>query len=362
MENRRTEASLESGESYRWLVQKSSDILSLLEADGTVRYVSPATERVLGYAPSERVGRSPLELVHHEDRSRAWEVLARGLRSPGASLLFEVRVRHADGSWRHMEVTGTNLLDDPRAGALILNSRDITERVRAEQGVRQLNAELEARVAERTAQREALVERLEANERSLRESEEQFRTTFELAAVGMAHIARGTGRILRANRRLCEIVGYPREELLLRSLAEITHPDDLQPTLEKIQEELSGEDEAFSLEQRLIRRDYSQVWVRLTASLARGPEDAPDKPRYLIALVEDVTEQKESRLVLDRLTPREVEVLKRLAQGRKNREIASEMNFSVSTVKLVVRSITEKLGAPDRTRAAARAVELGLLR
>jgi len=260
-----------------------------------------------------------------------------------------------------MEVTGTNLLDDPGVGALILNSRDITERVRAEQGVRRLNAELEERVAERTAQLEALVERLEANERSLRASEEQFHTMFELAAVGMAHIACGTGRILRANRRLCGIVGYPKEELLLRSLAEITHPDDLEPVLRKIQGAFSDEDEAFSLEQRLIRRDYSQVWVKLTASPARGSEDAPDRPRYLIALVEDVTEQKESRLVLDRLTPREVEVLKRLAQG-KNREIASEMNFSVSTVKLVVRSITEKLSVPDRTRAVARAVELGLLK
>lgn len=81
-----------------------------------------------------------------------------------------------------------------------------------------------------------------------------------------------------------------------------------------------------------------------------------------MAIVEDVTGQREARRVLDRLTPREVEVLKRLTQGRKNREIAAEMNFSVNTVKLAVASIVEKLGVSDRTCAAARAAELGLLK
>jgi len=344
---------------FRYVVQNSSDILTLLEADGAVRYVSPAMERVLGHAPRSRVGRNAFELVHPEDLGRAREVLARSLRSPGVPIRFQIRARHADGSWRYMEVTVTNLLYDPSASALVLNSRDITERVMAQEEVRRLNAELEARVVERTAQLREMVGRLEANERSLKQSEEQFRTTFELAAVGMAHVA-PTGRILRANRRLCEVVGYEKEELLLRSLEEITHPDDLPALRERIRRTFSGEYETFSVEQRCIRRDFSQVWVRLTASLVRGPEGS-DEPGYLITLFEDVTEQKESRRVLDRLTPREVEVLKRLAQGRKNREIAEEMNFSVSTVKLVVRSITEKLGVPDRTRAAARAVELGLL-
>lgn len=166
------------------------------------------------------------------------------------------------------------MLEDPRAGALVLSSRDVTERVEAEAEVRRLNAELEARVAERTAELRALVARLEENERNLRESEVQFRTAFELAAVGMAHLA-PNGRILRANRRPCEVVGYPEEELLLRSWYEISHPDALATYAENARRAFSGEAGTFSVEQRCVRRDFSQVWVRLTASLVRCPKGSP---------------------------------------------------------------------------------------
>jgi PAS domain S-box-containing protein len=173
---------------------------------GTIRYLSPSVARVLGYTPEEMLGTNTAEYVHSDDLERAFGELEALLSKPGVHpAAVETRVRHKDGSWRHLEGMATNLLDDPAVEGLVFNQRDVTGRVRAEEEVTRLNRELEGRVAERTA-------RLEAALFELGESEERFRATFEQAAVGVAHV--GTdGRWLRVNDKLCEITGYSREEL-----------------------------------------------------------------------------------------------------------------------------------------------------
>ncbi len=86
---------------FRSLVQYSSDVVMILEADGTIRYVSPAVERVLGYRPEEMVGTLALDYVHPEDVEHMRESFAETLKKPGVQAPVEYRVR--DGSWRHME-------------------------------------------------------------------------------------------------------------------------------------------------------------------------------------------------------------------------------------------------------------------
>ena len=138
----------------------------------------------------------------------------------------------------------------------------------------------------------------------LRESEERFRAAFDQAAVGMAHMSL-EGRYLRVNQKLCDIVGYDREELLQKTLHDITHPDDLGANLERVRRILSGEIETYSLEERYYRKDGSLVWINLTVSLVRGPEG---EPKYLIAVIEDISERKvleeqlEHRALYDSLT------------------------------------------------------------
>ncbi len=128
-ERKKAEETLKASEEYfRSLVQNASDVVTVLESDGAVRYVSPAIERMLGYVPEERRGRSGFELVHPDDLARARSRFAEALRRPGVALTIEVRMRHRDGSWRHVEVTGTNLLDDPSVRGIVLNWREITER------------------------------------------------------------------------------------------------------------------------------------------------------------------------------------------------------------------------------------------
>jgi DNA-binding NarL/FixJ family response regulator len=85
------------------------------------------------------------------------------------------------------------------------------------------------------------------------------------------------------------------------------------------------------------------------------------EPKYFIQVVEDITKRKEAQRFLEALTPREAEVLKHLVAGESNPQIAASTNFSLGSVKLQVRQILHKLEVSDRTQAAARAVELGLV-
>ncbi|MGI8910622.1 MAG: PAS domain S-box protein [Rubrobacteraceae bacterium] len=154
--------------------------------------------------------------------------------------------------------------------------RDVTEHGRrAREEVRRLREDLEGRVAERTAQLATIVSKLSASERMLRESEERFRITFDQATVGIAHVA-PDGRWLRANQRLCQIVGYPREELLEKSFQDITHADDLDADLEQVNGMLSGKLETYSREKRYLRRDGRGIWVSLAVTLVRDEEGDPD--------------------------------------------------------------------------------------
>ena len=119
---------IESEQRFRSLVQNSSDIITILEADGTVRYVSPAVERVMGYKPEEQVGTNAFGSVHPDDRYRALDTFAEVLKRPGLHPRLEFRVPHKDGSWRYLEHVVNNLLDDPAVQGVVVNSWDVTER------------------------------------------------------------------------------------------------------------------------------------------------------------------------------------------------------------------------------------------
>ncbi|HEV2067537.1 MAG TPA: EAL domain-containing protein, partial [Thermomicrobiales bacterium] len=113
---------------FRALVRNASDVITILDADDTIRYQSPAIERVFGYAEDELVGRNAFELVHPEDRPSVTAAFAATLDNPTLTSTAEFRFRHKDGSWRWLESTGTNLLADPAVGGFVVNTRDITER------------------------------------------------------------------------------------------------------------------------------------------------------------------------------------------------------------------------------------------
>jgi len=132
-----------------------------------------------------------------------------------------------------------------------------------------------------------MLQRKQAEE-TLRASEGRFCGTFENAAGGIANTDR-QGGFLRVNDKLCDIVGYTREELLERSFVEITHPDFLPANLELYARLWRSEIPSFTAEKRYIRKDGSLVWCEVMVSLQC---DATGAPAYAIAVIKDVSDRK----------------------------------------------------------------------
>ncbi|HVY07821.1 MAG TPA: EAL domain-containing protein [Burkholderiales bacterium] len=137
--DRRKPAPADDGEArFRALVQNSFDIITIHDANGKTLYESPAASRILGYPTGALIGKTPFETVHPKDVSRAREAFGKVLQSQQPAAPVVLRFRRADGSWIHLEVLGNNLLNHPGIRGVVLTSRDVTERKRAEDRVHYL--------------------------------------------------------------------------------------------------------------------------------------------------------------------------------------------------------------------------------
>ena len=136
LERQRTLAAAQSGareRRFQALIEKSTDVVVLLDANGTLLYRSSSAERIFGYTDAQALGRNFAEFVHPDDLPQVGAFFAELRRTPGKSYEVTFRYRHSNGSWRHAEATATNWLADPDVGVIVGNVRDVTERKRAEQ-------------------------------------------------------------------------------------------------------------------------------------------------------------------------------------------------------------------------------------
>jgi len=225
----------------------------------------------------------------------------------GEASHFEFEHRRADGGARPVEVfVGPirfgghdylySIIHDLSARRAAEAALAKSEAARARDNARALAEQLAARRAALNLTEDAQHARREAIQAlaSARESEARFVATFELAAVGIAHIA-PNGRWLRVNDRLCAIVGFTRDELLGLSFQDITHPDDLASDIEHVQDMLAHRIERYEMDKRYRRKDGSDVWVHLTVSLVLKDDGTPD---YFISVVEDISERKRAEAAL----------------------------------------------------------------
>ena len=113
---------------FRSLIEKGSDLFGVINPDGTMRYVSPSHQHVLGYHPDELVGRAAVDFVHPDDLA---SMVAR-LGGVVGDAPIEFRFQHADGTWRTVESRIDDWSADPDIGGVVTNSRDVTDRKRAE--------------------------------------------------------------------------------------------------------------------------------------------------------------------------------------------------------------------------------------
>ena len=259
------EALRRAEERFRPLVQNSSDVVTLLDTEGTVSYDSPSIERTLGYSVTERVGRSAFELVHDADADRARNLFAESLRSPGIPLSAELRMRHKDGSYRSVEATASNLLGDPGVRGIVINWRDVTGR---------------------------------KAEKALKEAEERYRTLVEqIPAVTYIDRADGSDMPVYTSPQIKGMLGYsPKEWLDGRLWLERLHPEDRERVLAADERFETGTDVKFDEEYRLIARDGTVVWVREEAVPVR---DAEDETLFWQGVIYDVTERHRAGAALE---------------------------------------------------------------
>jgi len=128
------------------------------------------------------------------------------------------------------------------------------------------------------------------------ESEQRFRLTVENAPIGMTLIDLD-GLFFRPNARLCRMLGYPAHELAKLTFTQITHPDDVDVDTDLLRSLATGETDHYEREKRYVRRDASEVWVRLSVSVVR---DAGGEPLHFVGQVEDLTEVRTAQENLER--------------------------------------------------------------
>jgi PAS domain S-box-containing protein len=192
-----------------------------------------------------------IDNIHAEDRERTLSHLQATIGSDASSWTCEYRFLRVDGEWAHIYDRAYIARDaSGKARRVIGAMQDLTERKQAE-----------ARV---------------------RESEERFRRVFEEGPLGLGLIGRDY-RFIRVNSALCQMVGYPPDELVQKTFADITHPDDVHNDVELAERLFEGEIPFYQMQKRYVKKNGQPLWINLTASVLR---DFEGSPLYGLAMVE----------------------------------------------------------------------------
>jgi diguanylate cyclase (GGDEF)-like protein/PAS domain S-box-containing protein len=242
---------------FRTLIARSSDVVTVIDANLRISYVSGAVEEILGYREQELIGRDATEIIHPDDVGEAIDAVARTLVPDGAPEPLELRLLHAQGHWVNLEALGANLVDDPLIGGIAVNLRDISER-----------------------------RRIEA---TLRDAQVRFEEAFEHAPIGMAMVDE-TGRFFRVNPAFCRMLGFSGAELVELSFADLTHPDDLHNSVELHNRAYQDERGSYVIDKRYRQKTGDYIWCRAHITIVK---DAEGTPLYSLGQIVDVTERRQ---------------------------------------------------------------------
>jgi PAS domain S-box-containing protein len=414
----------ESEELFRAMIQNSTDVIILTDPHGITTYVSPQSERVLGYAGEIFIGKAMPDIIHPDDAARCQQAWENAILRGHNVLDFEYRIIDSQKNIRWISHSATSIKVGDRIIGLQNTIRDINERKIAESALRtseerfrslyehspiaiweedfssihqhietlrrsavtdfeaywqehpdeiqqlagmakvlsinnasiriigaqskeevllnfpsyftiqsldvfrdelvalasgetrfqseiQLNnikgepvifeLHLDVQPGYEHDLSHVLVSFIDITENkktlnALQESELRYHNTFAHAAIGIAHIGLD-GRWLRVNKKLCDIIGYTQDELLKITFKDITHPDDQEANLRALRQLLGGDIATYETEKRYFRKDGTIVWIFLTVSLIHKPSGEPD---YFVSTIEDITERKDSEILLQR--------------------------------------------------------------
>jgi PAS domain S-box-containing protein len=245
----------ESEAYFRALVENSYDLIVLLDNEGSMRYVSPSCEALLGYEPYELVGRNPLEFIHDDDKEKIAQEWAEALQETGGSAHSEYRIEHKDGSWRIFEAISTSLFDEPSVSGVVINVRDITDYRRMEE--------------------------------ELRASEERYRKLIENLNDVIFNVDT-SGIITYMSPAIERISKYKVEDIVGKPFTEFVHPDDLPGLLGSFERTLDGILEPYEF--RVLDKDGSVLHVETSSR----PLEKDGDIMGLIGMMTEITERKQA--------------------------------------------------------------------
>ena len=312
-QHRHAEEALRTSEAeLRALLAAMTDVILVLDAEGRYLSIAPTNPSLL-YRPSdELVGRTLHEVMPQEQADVFLEHIRRALETQRpVDTEYSLRIGG-------QEVWFAGTVSPMQEDSVIYVARDITERKRVEEEVRRLNADLEDRVAERTAQlQSALVE--------LRESEGRYRAVIEQSAEGMYLVDGDTRRILETNPALQDMLGYTAEELRGIELHEIVAHD--RASVEANIERTLKEGKRFIRERRYRRKNGSVVEVEIAAStISYGGK------RAICAAIRDVTERKRAEEAL-----REVREAERNRMARDlHDDVLQDLSYTAVSMEIMM--------------------------
>ncbi len=236
-ERRQVEESLRhSEELFRSLIEDASDLISIVDNEGKILYISPSHQRVLGYTPEDLVGKNAFLLIHPDDLPKVLEAFALTRAGRLKELSHPTyRFRHHDGAWRVLESAGKSLPKSSTIRGMIINSRDVTDRKRAEE--------------------------------ALQESEVRYRSLVE-STHDLIQSVGSDGRFMFVNNAWLTTLGYTVKEVPHLTLFDIIHPDFQSHCLTLLSKVLAGQ--AFpSIRAAFVTKDGRTIPVEGSVGVRR---------------------------------------------------------------------------------------------
>jgi PAS domain S-box-containing protein len=260
---RAEEAHRRSEARFRALIENSSEVLLLAQADGTIAYASPALSRLLGRTPTEVTGSRLVELAEPTAREALERTFQLASSTTSGSMSIELGAHHEDGSARWLELTLSNQLDDPAVGAIVVNLRDLTEREHA------------------FAQ--------------LRAAEERYRRIVETTSEGVWLID-ADSKTTYVNERLAEMFGYQRSDMLGLSVFDFVDDEVRSQLQAHLDRRRAGVAETHELRYR--KKDGSSRWGLVKTNPLF---DAAGRYEGGLALLTDITERWQTETARNQL-------------------------------------------------------------